>query len=112
MKYMPTETRKRILLSGDIDHHHASAMRQNIDAVLCEERPSALELDFSGVTFMDSSGIGLIMGRYRLLNSWGGKLIVTHIPPHIEKLMHLAGLGCLPIFEETVKEGMSYETNQ
>ncbi len=109
---MPTDIRKRITLSGDIDHHRATGMRQSIDTVLCEERPSILELDFSGVTFMDSSGIGLIMGRYRLLNSWGGQLIVTHIPPHIEKLMHLAGLGCLPIFEENTKEGMSHETNQ
>ena len=108
---MPTKIRKRIALSGDIDHHRAGNMRQNIDAVLREEQPSLLELDFSDVTFMDSSGIGLIMGRYRLQSSWGGRLIVTNVPPHIEKLMFLAGLGGLPIFEETTKEGMQCETN-
>ena len=95
---MPTETRKRILLSGDIDHHHASAMRQNIDAVLCEERPSALELDFSGVTFMDSSGIGLIMGRYKLMQSMGGQVQVCGATPRMEKVMRLAGLERLPIW--------------
>ena len=102
---MPTTTRKRIVLSGDIDHHRAAVIRQNIDAALCEEQPSLLELDFSAVSFMDSSGIGLIMGRYRLQNSWGGRLVVTNVPQHIQKLMHLAGLGSLPIFEETAKEG-------
>ncbi len=109
---MPTTTRKRIVLSGDIDHHRSVGIRQSIDAVICEERPHLLELDFSGVTFMDSSGIGLIMGRYRLMNSWEGHLVVTNVPQHIQKLMYLAGLGSLPIFEENMKEGMSYETNQ
>ena len=54
-------------LSGEIDHHIAPAIRGEIDAKCESRRPKRLILDFSGVGFMDSSGIGLIMGRYRMM---------------------------------------------
>lgn len=107
-----TQNRLIIPLSGDIDHHMASRLRQDIDAVVNKNRPKVLELDFQNVTFMDSSGIGLIMGRYRLVTGWNGRLVVSHIPTQIEKLMHLAGLGSLPIFEDAGKDEMNNETNQ
>lgn len=107
-----TENRLVIAISGDIDHHKASQLRQDIDAAAQKEQPKVLELDFRNVTFMDSSGIGLIMGRYRLVTGWNGQLVVTHVPPQIQKLMQLAGLGTLPIFEESGKEGMFNETHQ
>ncbi len=100
------QNRLVIALSGDIDHHKASRLRQEIDATVEAKRPEILELDFHNVTFMDSSGIGLIMGRYRLVTGWNGRLYVTHVPPQIQKLMQLAGLGTLPIFEAPGKEGM------
>ena len=100
-----------IQLSGDIDHHKASKLREDIDNAVNKNRPKVLELDFQNVTFMDSSGIGLIMGRYRLVTGWSGRLVVSHTPAHIEKLMHLAGLGALPIFEDIGKDEMNNETN-
>ncbi|MBQ8753084.1 MAG: STAS domain-containing protein [Clostridia bacterium] len=101
-----TPNRLVIALSGDIDHHKASRLRQEIDSAAEAKRPELLELDFRDVTFMDSSGIGLIMGRYRLVTGWNGHLLITHVPPQIQKLMQLAGLGTLPIFEGSGKEGM------
>ena len=104
------ENRLVIPLSGYIDHHQAAQLRRDIDAVLFAQRPDVLELDFQKVSFMDSSGIGLIMGRYRLLQGWNGRLIVSHLSPSVRKLVLLAGLGTLPIFDETGKEGTDHET--
>ena len=52
-------------LSGEIDHHAAQSIRREIDAQVDDRLPELLTLDFSGVTFMDSSGVGLILGRGR-----------------------------------------------
>lgn len=57
------------LLSGEIDHHTAAAMRADIDAAAAAQQPKILRLDFADVTFMDSSAVGLVMGRYRLLQA-------------------------------------------
>ena len=54
-------------LAGEIDHHSAAELRSQIDAGIQDKQPTHLILDFKNVTFMDSSGIGLVMGRYRLM---------------------------------------------
>ena len=56
-------------LFGEIDHHTAVAVRSQIDSAIQDKLPGHLILDFKNVTFMDSSGIGLVMGRYRLVHS-------------------------------------------
>ena len=61
-------------LSGEIDHHAAQSLRREIDAQIDDRLPELLTLDFSGVTFMDSSGVGLILGRGRHIGALGGRL--------------------------------------
>ena len=85
------------LLQGDIDHHTASAMREVIDRTAESCLPQKLVLDFSGVSFMDSSGIGLVMGRYRLIRSMGGTLEITGTSARIRAMMKMAGLDILGI---------------
>ena len=58
-------------LFGEIDHHTAVAVRSQIDSAIQDKLPGHLILDFKNVTFMDSSGIGLVMGRYRLSRHGG-----------------------------------------
>ena len=82
-------------LSGEIDHHSAAGMREKIDNAIESNMPSALILDFGGVSFMDSSGIGLVMGRYRTLQKLGAKMHITGASPQIEKVMKLAGMSRL-----------------
>lgn len=79
-------------LSGEIDHHCAASFRYEIDFAIREYSPAELVLDFSQVEFMDSSGIGLVMGRYRLMNEIGGKVIVNNPAPNIKKVMKLSGI--------------------
>lgn len=79
-------------LSGEIDHHSAKEIRSEIDISIAKNAPSLLEMDFSGVSFMDSSGIGLVMGRCKSMNACGGRVIVKNVSPEIQKVMLLSGL--------------------
>ena len=85
------------LLEGEIDHCTAKGMRQAIDAAVIRIKPQCLYLDFSRVVFMDSSGIGLIMGRHRLLSETGGRVEIRNVPQNLMKMMRIAGLGRLGI---------------
>lgn len=79
-------------LSGEIDHHQAPAIRLKIDDAVQRQKPPLLKLDFGDVEFMDSSGVGLVMGRYRLVKSYGGGMEVVNLPIQIYKVMKLSGI--------------------
>ena len=87
-----TGTVLKIKLRGEIDHHSAAAVRTAIDDMIRSKRPSELFIDMSAVDFMDSSGLGLIMGRYNTMKEIGGTVTVTDPTPATEKIMRLAGL--------------------
>ncbi|MBE6851607.1 MAG: STAS domain-containing protein [Ruminococcus sp.] len=81
-----------VLLDGEIDHHTSGRVRSELDAALYAHTPRTLILDFQDVTFMDSSGIGLIMGRYKILRPLGGEIILLRPAPHIKRILRLAGM--------------------
>ena len=85
------------LLSGEIDHHNAKSLRQDIDFSLRENQPEELIMDFSEVGFMDSSGIGLVLGRYRQMKLLGGSVRVINIPENMYRLFALSGLEGLGV---------------
>lgn len=87
-------------LSGELDHHSAKEMREAIDNAVELNMPSRLVLNFKSVSFMDSSGIGLVMGRYRILSRTGAELNITGTSPQIYKVMKLAGIERLAKLEE------------
>ena len=90
-------------LEGEIDHHTARAIREEIDKTASDTKCSLLLLDFSQVTFMDSSGIGLVMGRFKLMTELEGELRVVNTPPHITKVMRLAGIQKLKLLDKACK---------
>ncbi len=79
-------------LSGELDHHSAAAMRTEIDNAAELNMPSLLVLDFTRISFMDSSGIGLVMGRYKNMSRRGAKIHITGTSPQIYKVMRLSGI--------------------
>ena len=87
-------------LIGELNHHTAAPIRQQIDSAVLSCRCHQLVLDFSKLPFMDSSGIGLIMGRYRLMSGQNGTLRVENATKQVEKMIRLAGLDRLPIWNE------------
>lgn len=94
----------KIKLRGEIDHHSASSVRASIDSEIYQKRPRGLIMDMSAVNFMDSSGLGLIMGRYSVMNELGGEVIVTDPNPAIERIMTLAGMERLIKIQHTKQE--------
>ncbi len=76
-------------LKGEIDHDSAQRLRRDIDAALAGAKPQCLVLDFGHVTFMDSSGLGLILGRQRRMQAIGGQLRVQHPPEQVAKILAL-----------------------
>ena len=88
-------------LEGEIDHHSVKPVREEIDNTIDRLQPKALALDFSGVTFMDSSGIGLVMGRYRKIAPYNAQLYVFNPPPSIAKVMRLSGIDKIAKIENS-----------
>ncbi len=82
-------------LCGDIDHHTARSMRAVLDDVISRSRPEMLILDFEQVGFMDSSGIGLILGRLKSVQAVGGDILIKNVRPNIAAVIRLSGLSKL-----------------
>ena len=88
----------KVLIScirGDVDHHSALPLRQAIDKSMKAFDCSDLVMDFSGVDFMDSSGIGLILGRSRSVRAVGGELLIKNARREIAEVIRISGLGSL-----------------
>lgn len=92
-------------LEGELDHHNAPSVREKIDTFAVGSMPRRMLLDFGGVTFMDSSGIGLVMGRYKLLSASDCTLTVCNLSPHAYKVMRLAGLENLVTLQKRGEKG-------
>lgn len=81
-----------VRISGELDHHTADHVRSIIDYELDKEIAKNVVLNLKGLTFMDSSGLGVIMGRYRKITQNGGKLVACQINPQIKRVFDLSGL--------------------
>jgi len=87
-------------LVGEIDHHNAAAVREPIDQAIAKLRPPRVRLDFAAVTFMDSSAVGLVMGRYRLLAAHDAALEVVNLSPQGLRMMQMAHLQTLATLKQ------------
>lgn len=81
-----------VYLQGELDHCSAQGIRRELDALISDPSVRHLILDMKGMGFMDSSGIGVILGRYRLLSQRGGKVSVRNMNGHVEKIFTLSGM--------------------
>lgn len=79
-------------LTSEIDHHTVRRMREKIDAELFLRKPELLILDFSGVGFMDSSGLGLILGRCSVAEGIGASVRLVGLTPAVMRIIRLGGL--------------------
>ena len=88
-------TDRNLLLqfSGEMDHHAARETIRELELAIDAALPRKLVLDMEGVTFMDSSGIAVILRAKRSMEALGGNLVVIHIPRQAAKVLEAAGLG-------------------
>ena len=81
-----------IALSGDIDHHSARRLMDTLRTKVDEYRPKLCVLDFRDVTFMDSSGIAVVISAHRCMRELDGRLKLKNIPPQAAKVFRAAGI--------------------
>lgn len=81
-----------ILLPGELDHPASDLIRQESDRIMAKIYIKTISFDFQRTTFMDSSGIGLIMGRYRAMGMRQGCIRAVNVSSYITKLLHLSGV--------------------
>ena len=79
-------------LPQDLDHPQSDWIRKETDRIMSRTYVKRIVFDFENTEFMDSSGIGLVMGRYRLIREWNGSVEIHNPAPSIKKVMRLAGL--------------------
>lgn len=82
-----------VSLQGDLDHHVTEQIRTEIDGMVSRQRIFTIAFDFRNVSFMDSSGIGLIMGRYKRIKPAGGEIYVSNLNCRIQRIFGLSGLN-------------------
>ena len=91
-------------LAGEIDHHNSKQIREATDAELERGGYKLLTFDLESVSFMDSSGIGLVMGRWKLIRDISGRVVIENAPKAIKKVMKMSGIEKL-ISMQDEKEG-------
>ncbi|ADU30055.1 anti-sigma F factor antagonist [Evansella cellulosilytica] len=89
------EKRDKVLcvrLEGELDHHTAMELRERVDEALKEQNLTHILLNLEHLSFMDSSGLGVVLGRYKYVQTLGGEMVVCSISPQIKRLFEMSGL--------------------
>lgn len=95
-------------ITEDVDHHSSEIIRRRADYEIQRFMPKRVVFDFKRVSFMDSAGIGLIIGRYKQTNLYGGKLEIMNVNEKIKRVFEMAGiLKIIPIIDELKIEKIS-----
>lgn len=97
MEIKSQSTDRNLLLefSGELDHHEAKRVIREVELAIDAALPRKLVLDFSGVTFMDSSGIALILRAQQRVQNLDGTLLLCHVPPQAKRVLDAAGINRL-----------------
>lgn len=84
-----------VRLCGELDHHSASRVRNTLELMLRDLTVREMQLDMTQVSFMDSAGLGVVLGRYKTLTARGGKMIVSGVRSPIDRIFRMSGLYAL-----------------
>ena len=80
-------------VNQELDHHKAVTIRSEIDREMIRTKAKHLVFDFSSLEFMDSSGIGVVIGRYKNISKSGGKVVIVNNNPLIKRILEISGIG-------------------
>ncbi len=90
-----------VRLTGELDQCSASGIRRDLDQMLLDPRVRHLVIDLKDMPFMDSSGLGVILGRYRMMQERGGTVSLMHLSPQVKRVYDLSGMArIIPVVEE------------
>ena len=96
-----------VKIQGDIDHHTCEKLRQQVDQAFEETNSRSILFSFAQVSFMDSSGIGVLIGRYKLVQRLGGKIAVSCPSQRVKEIFQLSALDKLFPFYETEEAALA-----
>ena len=91
-KYIKEDKLLILEMTEEIDHHVAEKIRRKADDEITRYMPRKVILDFNNVTFMDSAGIGMVLGRYKIINMLGGTLEMKNVNTSIKKIFDMSGV--------------------
>ena len=97
------EVKHRVLcirLEGELDHHTAEQLRNQVNTMIEEQSVKHILLNLGELKFMDSSGLGVILGRYKQISNLGGEMVVCSISPDVKRLFEMSGLFKIIRMEE------------
>ena len=101
LEYQVQENCLTIFLPHELDHHNAEEIRRESDHLIIRNHIRYIIFDFAETDFMDSSGIGMIMGRYRQIYMLGGEICAAHANERVKKILTMSGVTkIMEIIEE------------
>jgi stage II sporulation protein AA (anti-sigma F factor antagonist) len=104
------EQGRRVLivrLKGELDHHSADAVKARMEEAISKDEIRHIILSLKDLTFMDSSGLGVILGRYKQISGKGGKMVVCEVSPSVYRLFQLSGLFKIISIQENERSAIS-----
>lgn len=96
-----------VRLSGELDHHSAETLKAKLEQTIEEDQPRHMILSLKNLSFMDSSGLGVILGRYKQISALGGKMVVCDVSDAIYRLFEMSGLFKILTIEEDEASALS-----
>lgn len=106
LKFDKKEDKLIVSLMGELDHHSAEEVRVKIDDRIDRDNIRKVILNFSGVTFMDSSGIGVVIGRYKKMQNRDGRLCVAEANRTVNKVFEISGMFKIIDVYKNIDEAM------
>ena len=100
-----------VKLPGEIDHHNAEEIKDAVDKTLQRRMVRMVVFDFARTVFMDSSGVGMLMGRYKMMRFMGGNVIAVHVNERMRKVLKLSGIYKIIDIYDEMPAGMEVEGN-
>lgn len=99
-----------VYLKGELDHHMSKNIKDEIDYVVIKNNINKIIFDFRNVTFMDSSGIGMIIGRYNVIKNSDGRVGIVNINSKLKRIFDMSGIfSIIDIFEDEKKALEKYK---
>jgi stage II sporulation protein AA (anti-sigma F factor antagonist) len=95
-------------ISGEIDHHTCENLRDKVDSQFDNCLGKNIIFDFAGVSFMDSAGIGVVIGRYKKVSPLGGKIAIVNARPNIKRILEISGISKISGLFDSVDNALLY----
>ena len=105
--YLEDKTLLLEILSRELDHHIARDVREEVDEILLKRQVNYIIFDFKYVNFMDSSGIGVIIGRYKKIVNHGGRVSVVNMNDRVKKVFNLSGMSKIIDVYDTFEDAIN-----